>query len=204
MSAEKTQPSRKRLYEQIDTMERHLDSATTIGFQHETLDLSMFRHNESLCGECQRIDLKEILSRSSRKIRPCCGIAVVDLGKRLNAGDMTACSLCRLFAAVRVPSKKSNDEYHLRALSFLKSSSEVIECGVDKALKNTDTICLVVIPGNSRRRHSNRFCPIHLDVDQCQRTGFICPVSLSSPLDLGSFGGRLIEPDRPNFKLLRS
>ena len=78
------------------------------------------------------------------------GYRVAKLGYRTSAWETTTCSLCRLFAAVRVPSSRvgfgGGADYQLRAVSFLKLTPEAFPSTTTKALAGFDNVCLVVLP----------------------------------------------------------
>ena len=203
MSAEGLRQSRKRLHNQIETRDEHINSETPDHPLNGELSVFKLQTDGSHCIDCRKIDFRSLLSTPKRKMRPCCGIAVADLGQRDASWGRAACSLCRLFAAVRVPSQNFNNQYHLRALSFLKSYPEVVHGYPNYTLRDADTICFVVVPGNSTRRHSNQQCSISSDILACEREGYICPVDISSSTCLPMFGGRFIGPDQPDYGLLR-
>ena len=203
MPVKEVQISRKRLYEEIETTEDHVDNSLSISSQRRMLNLIRLHDKTHLCDDCQRLNLIDLLEQRKRTLRACCGVAIADFGKRTSNWNEATCSLCRLFAAVRVTSESFGDEYHLRVVSFLKSCPEVIHCYANKALNNADTICLVVLPGNSRRRHSYPSCSINHDIMRCEKTGYICPVDLSNMIDPPSFGGRLVDAHQPDYRLLQ-
>ncbi|MCJ1457285.1 hypothetical protein MMC28_007652 [Mycoblastus sanguinarius] len=143
---------------------------------------------ESLCDGCKRIDLETVFN--SRDQLGKSGFIVADLGYRTSLWEKSTCPLCRLFAAVRVqPDEKLEPrptKYFLRAVSFLKSMSEMAE--KTKAVRDTDTVCLAVLPGKGLSKLPRDF-------------GY--PV-ISSSSDISSaFRARALRPDRLDYRLLQ-
>ena len=156
----------------------------------------------NLCSPCSRIDFESIFNSKVPKVG---GYTVARLGYRTSAWEITTCSLCRLFAAVRVPpsivSIGGGDDYQLRAVSFLKSTPEAFPNTASKALAGFDNVCLIVIP-DTRQPISQEMLTEALT--QSGSKGVICRIEKSSSEDASTFGARRVQPSNIDYHLLRA
>ena len=130
---------------------------------------------------------------------------VAKLGYRASAWETTTCSLCRLFAAVRVtPSTVGfggGVDYQLRAVSFLKSTLEAFPNTATKALAGFDNVCLIVLP-DTRRPTSQE--TLTETLTQSGAGGVICRTEMSSSENSSTFGVRRVQPNAIDYHLLRA
>ena len=92
----------------------------TLCIQGSEADVS---DSANLCSQCSRIDFERIFNT---RIFNADGYKIADLGYRTSTWNTDKCSSCRLFAAVRIPPSMpglgGGSDYHLRALSFLRTT----------------------------------------------------------------------------------
>jgi hypothetical protein len=108
---------------------------------------------ETLCERCTNIDLNSVFNDSgpiSSKGRP-----IASLGD-ISTQENSACQLCRLFAAVRVPKKPQgvldNRAYQLRAFSCLTKHG--LKISKARLLKRP-SIVLSVFQGQSLKEYKD-------------------------------------------------
>ena len=156
----------------------------------------------NICSQCSRIDFERIFNSKVPKVG---GYMVAKLGYRTSAWETTTCSLCRLFAAVRVtPSTVGfggGVDYQLRAVSFLKSTPEAFPNTATKALAGFDNVCLIVLP-DTRQPMSQEMLTEALT--QSGARGVICRIEMSSSDNPSTFGVRRVQPNAVDYHLLRA
>ena len=155
-----------------------------------------------LCSQCSRIDFEGIFNS---RISKADGYKIADLGFRTSTWNTSNCPSCRLFAAVRIPPSTpglgGGSDYHLRAVSFLRTTREAFPNTPDKALVGFDTVCLMVLPTGGPPVTPER---LKEALKQRETKGVLCRVDTSSRETLSTFGVRRVEPDFINFQLLRA
>ena len=160
------------------------------------------RDSAELCSQCSRIDFERIFNS---RISKADGYKVADLGFRTSTWNTSNCPSCRLFAAVRVPPSMAGLsgglDYHLRAVSFLRTTREAFPNTPDKALVGFDTVCLMVMPTGGPPVTPEM---LKEALKQREAKGVLCRVDTSSRETLSTFGVRMVEPNSINFQLLRA
>ena len=164
---------------------------------------------EKLCSNCQRIDFEGAFQIDLKWQTH--GVVVAELGQKGTEWGKSACSMCRLFAAVRVqPAGRplsDSSEYHLRALPFFKATQSVFsDASLPEDIKKTDSTCLMVLSGRGRNRKVRSHGQPSLTnlISHSQSYGMICPVVSSAPETPPQVGTRRLLPDRIDYHLLRN
>ena len=187
--------SRKRKFDQLDLQ-------TNVASPRDNAP-------EELCSKCQQIDFEAAFQIPDIR-RKTYGVVVAELGQKGIEWGKTACSMCRLFAAVCVqPAGKpttDSSEYHLRALPFLRTTGNVFPgASLPEYLKKADSACFMVLSGRGRNRkkRSRGQQPSTDLISHSQSHGVICPVVSSASETPPRVGARRLLPDRIDYHLLR-
>ena len=100
-----------------------------------------------------------------------------------------------------MPGLSGGSDYHLRAVSFLRTTREAFPNTPDKALVGFDTVCLMVMPTGGPPVTSEM---LKEALKQREAKGVLCRVDTSSRETLSTFGVRRVEPTFINYQLLRA
>lgn len=149
--------------------------------------------NEVLCERCEALDIDDMFAPMERHSSK--GKEVAALGY-ISEIPATACSLCRLFAAVHIKDATllQNRDYRLQRLSFLESTPDVSRSTVSRKIQVLDCICLAVIP-RSMQAGRELFFPL-------EKTGLICLIRPEAQ-ETVMFNARALQPNIVNFQLLK-
>lgn len=193
MPAEKNDQEWQRLVSTRESHGRHNSHDQSV--EADILD------NHNLCSQCSRIDFETIFNSEMSRTG---SYIAAHLGYRTSAWEKSACSVCRLFATVRVPpltiGPDGGSDYHLRAVSFFEATPEALLNTSTQNLASFDKACLIVMPKNGQQ-----FTPEVLKEALTQRKfkGVLCRVETSNCEASSSFGVRMVEPKFINYQLLR-
>ena len=155
-----------------------------------------------LCSQCSRIDFERIFNSRVPKAG---GYKIADLGYRTSSWKTSTCPSCRLFAAVRIapstPGLGGGSDYHLRAVSFLRTTPEAFPNTPDKSLAGFDNVCLAVMPNGGQPVTAEM---LKEALKRREARGVLCRADTSSRENLSTFGVRRVEPNIINYQLLRA
>ena len=187
--------SRKRKFDQLDP---------------ETSNLSLRKDVvEEICSNCQQIDFEGAFQIDLKWQTH--GVVVAELGRKGIEWSKSACSMCRLFAAVRVQpaGRPLSDisEYHLRALPFFKATESVFSgASLPEQIRKADSACFMVVSGKGRNRKVRLREQQSLTdlIRHSQPYGVISPIVSSATETPPRVGTRRLLPNRIDYHLLRN
>lgn len=149
---------------------------------------------EQLCNRCSEIDFD---SAFNTKTTYRFGVFIARLSHFAEPWSTSACSTCRLFAAVKPESSGPFDLYAF-------SSQLVFQIEISKHYKHeniaglTESTLLAV-----GKRREERSIPRNAYLEDLRQTGFI--FSLKDPAEsTDRFCGRLLDPENANFELIHN
>jgi hypothetical protein len=185
-------------HENVVKLNAHCGGVFKFGSSLEALGprpgIKLAHSNGVLCERCEELDIDKIFAPMGRHSHKGNDVAALSY---ISEKSVTApCSLCRLFAAIRVTDTAQLDypDYRLQRMSFLEASPDVDRYALPRNIQVRDCICLAVVPRSTQIQRRLRF--------DCEETGLICLIRPEAE-KAALFNARVLQPDIVDFQLLK-